>query len=57
MQDLLKVNWQRNYVCQGRQLQNGKQEFPKVKDITLQPTLTICLKIIWNTNRHCLHFL
>lgn len=30
----------------------GEKDFPTVKDITPQPTLTICLKIIWmrNTN-------
>ena len=31
-------------MCPDRQLQSGSQEFLTVKDITPQPTLTICLK-------------
>ena len=49
--------WLISWASAIRQFQAGREEFPIVKDITLQLTLTICLKIIWNTNRHCLHLL
>ena len=48
---LSQRNWHHAFMLSDRPFQNGEKGFPKLKDTTLKPTLTLLPnKTIWEAN-------